>query len=209
MISDLYDGIVHVFRQYRCPAVVYLGEQYRAQHTGGLRVVLWQGSQSPADQFLPKNESLATWPTQQLQLKAAQFINPRPVATRRCGFSAELWATAPKQRVAADQWRANMAYLDALVNQFAVALQHLASGVFMVQSGLAAQGNADADVMGLGYTLQVSTDVPVIDVPWPAQQLGKCSETWAYGPAVADVSVVDTQTEETHPPVFRVPTPEE
>jgi hypothetical protein len=203
VISDVYDCIVEAFRRYKCPANVYLGEQFRAQHTGPLRVVIYQGQSSPADQFT------GALPAQLLPTQTIQYINPRPVATRRSGFSAELWATAPKQRSAVDQYRADLAYLDALVNQFGVALQQLASGIFMIQSGVAAAGNADAAVAGLGYTLQCVIDVPIIDAEWPAQQLSKCTETWAHHPATAEVSVQDTQTEEVVPPVFSVPTPTE
>lgn len=211
MISDLYDCTVECFRRYGCPAEVFLGEQYRAQHTSPLRVIMYMGTTSPPDQFAPANPSVALLPTQtQMMLARGLPINPRPVATRHAGFSVELWATAPNQRNAADQYRANLAYLDALVNMFGVALQQLASGIFTIQSGLAAAGNADAAVSGLGYTMQCVCDVPVIDVPWPAQQLAECSKTWAHHAATATVSV----TKEGDPPVvspppFTVPTPPE
>lgn len=204
MISDLYDAICQAFKRYGCPAPIYLGEQWRSQHTIPLRVVMWQGKDSPADQFTPQLAASLT-PTQRIQ-----FINPRPVATRRCGFSVELWATAPNTKDTRDQYRANLAYLDALVNQFCAALQQLTSGIFEVESGRAAAGNADADVSGLGYTLQCLCDVPIIDVPWPAQQLDKCSETWAYGQASAEISVTTaTEPPVVSPPPFPVPTPEE
>ncbi len=194
MISDLYDALTKAFKRYGCPAPIFLGEQFRAQHTVPLRVVLWQGKDSPADQYVPQNVSVPN-PTQRLQ-----YINPRPVATRRCGFSAELWATAPTEKDPQDQYRANLAFLDALVNQFVVALQQLASGIYEVQSGRAAAGNADASVSGLGYTLQCVCDVPVIDAAWPAEGLNECSKTWAYGRATAEVDV-DLQTK-IDPPTF-------
>ncbi len=207
MISDLYDSIVEAFERYGCPAKVYLGEQYRSQHTETLRVIMWQGSSSPADSF-GGHSAASLSPTQRIQ-----FVNPRPVATRKCGFSVELWATAPEQRFPADQFRANQAYLDALVNQFVAVLQQIASGVYTVQGGLAAAGNADADVAGLGYTLQCSCDVPIIDVAWPSQQLSECSKTWQYSGATAEVTIAGKVDPETpfyqNQPPFTVPTPED
>ena len=206
MISDLFDSVVHVFARYKCPAVLYLGQQFTPQHTETLRVVMYQGEKSPADEFAPQSAA-SLLPSQTIQ-----YINPRPVATRRAGFSVELWATAPKQRQAQHQFRADLAYLDALLNQFIVALQQTASGVFVAKSGVAAPGNQDANVAGLGYTLQCSCDVPVIDAPWPAQQLSECSKTWAYGPARAEITIagkVDTEAPFYQPqPPFIVPTPE-
>lgn len=208
MISDLYDAVCHAFRAYGCPAEVYLGEQWRAQHTGTMRVVMWQGKDSPPDQFGPQTAS-SILPTQ-----ALQFINPRPVATRRAGFSVELWATAPPQRDPADQFRANQAWLDALVNHFCVVLQQKASGIFEVVGGVAAAGNGDAVAAGLGYEMQCYCDVPIIDAPWPAQQLSECSKTWHYGQGTAEITV-QAQTHSdpveytTSPPTFVAPTPPE
>jgi len=160
--------------------------------------VMFQGASSPPDQFTPELASTFT-PSQLLQ-----YINPRPVATRKCGLSAELWATAPKQRNADDQFRANQAYLDALVNQYMCVMQQIVSGLFVVQSGLAAAGNADATVAGLGYRLQMLIDVPVIDAQWPAAQLDKCTETWAHRPGTAEVSVTGPG-DNVAPPPFTVP----
>jgi hypothetical protein len=206
MISDLYDALVKVFRAYRCPATVFLGEQYAAQHTDTMRVVIFQGSSSPADQFRPPQPSLSPVVLTTLQ---HQFINPRPVGTRVCGFTAELWATAPPQSNPVNQFRANQAYLDALVNQLVVALQQISSGLYDIPGGLASAGNADADVAGLGYRMQCLCAMPVIDVPWPAQQLSACSKTWREAAATADVSVEGPKEGQIVPPVFRVPTPPE
>lgn len=203
MISDLYDSLVHAFRAYKCPAPIYLGEQFRAQNTGPMRVVIWQGKDSPADQFTPQIAASLS-PTQTLQ-----YINPRPVATRKCGFSVELWATAPTQKNAQDQYRADLAWLDALVNQFVVSLQQIASGIYQVNGGKAAAGNADASVLGLGYTMLCVCDIPIIDAAWPAQQLSECSKSWEYGAATADISIENQAEPPTVSPRFTVPTPEE
>ena len=202
MISDLYDALCQAFARYKCPAPIYLGEQYRAQHTAPMRVVLWQGKDSPVDQFTPQLAA-SLLPTQTLQ-----YINPRPVATRKCGFSAELWATAPTQNDPQDQYRANLAYRDALVNQFAVALQQISSGISQLQGGKAAAGNGDASVSGLGYTLACVCDVPIIDSAWPAQQLSECSKSWAYRAATAIVSIENQKPPITVGPQFTVPTQE-
>ncbi len=203
MISDLYDSLVKAFRAYKCPAPIYLGEHFRSQHTVPLRVVLWQGKDSPADAFSGAVVAGLT-PTQ-----AIQYINPRPVATRECGFSAELWATAPTQRNVENQYRANLAYLDALINQLVTALQQISSGVYRIQGGRAAAGNADATVSGLGYTLACVCDIPIIDARWPEKQLSECSKSWAYGPASADISIENQNDPPTVSPRFTVPTPEE
>jgi len=209
VISDLFDSLCHAFKAYGCPAAMFLGEQWRAQHGPPLRVVIWQGNQSPPDVFSPQNVA-SIQPSQRLQ-----YINPRPVATRVAGFSAELWATSPPQKDPRDQYRADLAYLDALVNQLGAALQQISSGIFTMQGGLAAAGNADASVSGLGYTAQCTCAIPIIEAPWPAQQLSRCSETWAYGSATAEVGVVlqtgynPPEFAPSSPPVFRVPTPPE
>lgn len=205
MISDLYDSMVRAFRAYGCPAPIYLGKQFADQHTGPFRVVLWQD----ADTFGQANPSLPA----AAQAATKQAINPRAVATRRCGVVANLWATAPVQRSAQDQYRADLAYLDALVNQVCVALQQLASGVFIMSAGMAAAGNDNADVAGLGYELRFSVDVPIIDAAWPAQQLSECTKTWIEAPATAEITIekrvppLDPPTYQGEPP-FTVPTPE-
>lgn len=203
MISDVYDSMVEAFRRYGCPAAVYLGSQYQAQNTETLRVVLHQ----TIDQFAPPLPSLTPIATQQYMYGA---INPRPVATRRCGVEAELWATAPLQRDPQDQYRADLAYLDALVNQFVVVLQQLTSGIFVVEGGQAGPGNGAAGSAGLGYVIKALIDVPVIDAAWPREQLDKCTETWAHRPARADITIsgkVDPEPPHFQPqPPFRVPT---
>lgn len=182
MISDVYDSIVAAFKAYHCPAVVFLGAQYRDQHTSPMRVVMWPAG---TDAFKPQNGSVLTDP----QLRLWKPINPRSTATRGYAFLAELWATAPVQRRPGDQYRADLAYLDALVNQFAVVLQQLTSGIFTIQGGEAAESNAAAGVSGLGYTMAVQVDVPIIDARWPAQQLDACTKTWAEAPARAIISI--------------------
>lgn len=204
MISDLYDALIDVFKVYGCPAKIFLGEQFRAMHTEPFRVVLWQGKDSPADTFggaLPASVPAAN---------RTQAIDPRPVATRLCGFSVELWAVAPQQRNAEDQYRANLAYLDALVNQFACAMQEISSGIFDLQGGRHAAGNGDVSVLGLGYTLLAVCAVPVVITKWPTQQLSECSKTWRHATATAAV-VVQTEVKPDPPtfvsgPEFTVPT---
>jgi hypothetical protein len=181
MISDLYDALVVVFKQYECPAAVYLGEQYRAQNTETLRVVMWPSG----DKFTPQNGSVLSEPARRFW----RPINPRSTATRKAGFEVELWATAPVQRNPVHQYRADLAYLDALVNQFAIAMQQIASGLFELAIGDSAPSNAAAGVAGLGYTLQCSVDVPVIDAKWPAQQLDACTKTWAEASGSATITV--------------------
>ncbi len=206
MISDLYDSVVEVFRRYGCPAAVYLGSQYQSQHTETLRVVIVQET----DSYAPPLPSLSPLATQQYMYGV---INPRPVGTRKCGFFVELWATAPQQRDPQDQYRADLAYLDALINQFAVALQQTASGIHVLEGGQAGPGNGAAGSAGLGYVLRVSVDVPIIDAKWPAQQLSACTETWVHRPATADITIagnVDPESPHYQPqPPFRVPTPTE
>lgn len=199
MISDLYDAMVNAFLAYQCPVPIFLGEQYRYQHTAPTRVVMWQGKDSPPDQFLPQNAASVT-PTQ-----ALQYINPRPVLTRRCGFSLELWASAPPQRDPADQFRANQSWLDALVNMVGATLNQISSGVFTIQGGLAAEGNGDASIGGLGYTALCTCDIPIIEAPWPAEALNQCSKTWAYGSAEAEISV--RMQNGYKPPTFAPPSP--
>lgn len=203
MISDVYDSVVDAFRRYGCPAVVYLGSQYQPQNTETLRVVLHQ----TIDQFASPLPSLNPIATQQYMYGA---INPRPVATRRCGVEAELWATAPTQRDPQDQYRADLAYLDALVNQFVVALQQIASGLFVIEGGQAGPGNGAAGAAGLGYVVKAMIDIPVIDAPWPKEQLDRCTETWVHRPAVAEITIsgkVDPEPPNFQPqPPFRVPT---
>lgn len=199
MISDVYDQVVRAFRAYECPAEVFLGKQYLAQHTKTLRVVMWQDQ----DAFAPPLPSLPA----ARQATQLQPINPRPVATRKCGVHAQLWATAPEQTDPADQYRANLAYLDALVNQFVVVLQQLTSGIYVVSGGQAPEGQDGADIAGLGYDMLFTIDVPVFDTPWPAQQLSKCSETWLERPATAEISVTGPSDGDVVPDPFIVPTP--
>lgn len=202
MISDVYDAMCHAFERYGCPIPIYLGPQFLAQHTPTSRVVMFQST----DKFKPPSPASLT-PTQRLQ-----YINPRPVATRSCGLNAELWVTAPPQANAQNQYRADLAYLDALVNQFCVALQQLVSGLFDLEGGVCAPNNGAAARAGLGYLLSCSIDIPIIDAAWPAQQLGECSKTWAYAPATAEIEIAK-QTGYNPPefqpePPFTLPTPE-
>lgn len=200
MISDLYDSIVELFKVYGCPAPIYLGEQFKDQHTETLCVVLWQTD----DKFTPQLASVLP------PITRALYLNPRPIATRKCGLNARLWATAPPQKDPQDQYRADLAYLDALVNQFAIALQQLASGISDIEGGMAADGNAAAVRSGLGYDLVCRVDVPVIDAPWPAQQLDECSKTWEHRPATALITIsgkVDPEPPHFQPgTTFPVPT---
>lgn len=205
MISDVYDAVVEGFRRYGCPAAVYLGGQFFEQHTPPLRVVLKQTD----DLFGPPLPSMGDTPTQQMMYGNA--MNPRSVGTRRCGLDVEMWATAPRQRDPQDQYRADLAYLDALVNQFAVVLQQIASGVHVLQSGVAATGNVSANAAGLGYMLKALVDIPIIDAPWPAQQLSRCSETWAHRSGSFVITVegkVGGEPPYQPQPPFTVPTPE-
>jgi hypothetical protein len=204
VISDVYDALVEVFRAYGCPACVFLGGQFQPQHTAPMRVVLTQ----TGDKF---SEVVASLPTATQQALYTP-INPRPIKTRRCGLDVEFWANAPKQRNPQDQYRADLAYLDALINQFIIAMQRCFSGIYELESGGAPAGNADITVAGLGYTLKCLVDIPVIDAPWPEQQLSACSETWAHRPGSFIVTVegkVDPEPPYYQPqPPFTVPTTE-
>ncbi len=204
MISDVYDSMVEAFRIYGCPAQVLLGEQYAWQHTGMLTVILWQTD----DRYAPQIPSVPQGPMTNMGA-----INPRPVATRKCGAVARLWATAPEQRDPVDQYRANLAYLDALINQTIVVLQQLTSGIYVAQGGRSPEGNAGSVIAGLGYDLAFSVDVPIIDTAWPAQALSDCTRTWIHRPARAIVSI-DGKVDP-NPPYyqtgtqFEVPTPDQ
>lgn len=202
MISDVYDSTVELFKRYGCPAQVFLGPQWLDQYIPPLSVVLYQ----TRDQF---GEQVASYtPTQR-----GLYVNPRPLATRACGFTARLWATAPTQRNSEDQYRADLAWLDALVNQFVIALRYIGAGISSAEGGMAAKGNAAADVSGLGYELECRLDIPIIDAPWPAQGLDNCSQTWRHARATAEITVsgkVDPEPPFYQPGiVFPVPTPEE
>jgi hypothetical protein len=199
VISDVYDSLVHLFKAYGCPAPIYLGEHWKDQHLPPLSVVIWQTN----DVFAPQGASVTP-------LQRGMYINPRPVATRRCGLNAQLWATAPEQRDPCDQYRADLAWLDALVNQFVVGLQAIASGIHVVSGGVHAPGNAGSVRSGLGYDMTSMVDIPIVDAPWPAQQLDKCTTTWMYRPATAEITIagnVDPNPPHYQPGiVFPVPT---
>ncbi len=202
MISDLYDALVIAFRKYHCPAKLFLGAQYKGQHTGDMAVILYQDD----DTFGPPN------PASVPEEMRKQFLNPRPVATRVSGFVAELWASAPIQTDATLQYRADLAYLDALINQFGCALNQLAIGTSALSGGAAARGNADSAIRGLGYALKGTFNIPIIECAWPAQQLDRCTRTWAEAAAKAAVTVsgkVDPEPPYYQPGVsFPVPTEE-
>lgn len=201
MISDVYDSVIEAFKQYGCPAPVYLGEQYADQHLAPLCVVMWQ-----TDDLFTEQIASVTMPMQSM------YINPRPIKTRRCGLRARLWATAKPQRNAEDQYRADLATLDALLNQFIVALQHTVPGIYELRGGHAAKGNAATVTSGLGYDLDCLIDIPIIDAPWPAQALDKCATTWKYGRGTAEITIsgkVDPAPPYFQPAiVFPVPTEE-
>lgn len=180
MLSDVYDALRKALACYGCPAEVYLGGQYSSQHTSPLRVILIPAE----DGFAPPNASVLGSPA-----NTRQGINPRPIATRSCGVRCELWATAPEQRDPSTQYRANLAYLDALVNTALAALQQITPGITITSGGAPAENNVDSAIAGLGYVLSFSVDTPVFDAPWPAQQLSECSKTWTNAPATADVTV--------------------
>ncbi len=201
MISDVYDSVVEVFCKYGCPAKVYLGEQYADQHIETLSVVMWQTSDQYAGQIASVDVGPNT-PTGHL------YINPRPLKTRRCGVTARLWAQAKTQSNAQDQYRADLAYLDALINQFCIALNYITAGINEIKGGMAAKGNASTVVAGLGYDLMTAIDIPIVDAKWPAQQLDKCTETWLHHTATAEVSVAAKIGEPPYAPnvVFPVPT---
>ncbi len=202
MISDVYDSIVEVFKVYGCPAPVFLGQQFADQHTGTLCVVMWQND----DLFAEALPSVQIWPNQHM------YINPRAIKTRRCGLVARMWATSPTpHRSAQDQFRADTAYLDALINQFIVALQHSVPGIYELRGGKAAAGNAAADVAGLGYDLHCLINVPILDAAWPAQGLDKCTSTWVHGrgTAIVNVKAVPVVGGEPYPPNVTFPVPTE
>lgn len=206
MISDVYDSVVHVFREYGCPAVVYLGEQFADQHIEPMSVVMWQTS----DEYTGQLASVAIDPNSPT---GRIYINPRPLKTRRCGVTARLWAQAKQQRDAQSQYRADLAYLDALVNQFCIALNYITAGINEIKGGMAAKGNASTVVAGLGYDLMTTIDIPIVDAKWPAQALDKCTETWLHHTATAEISVAAAPavSKPPFPPtiVFPVPTAEE
>lgn len=179
MISDVYDTMVELFKRYGCPAPVYLGEQYASQHIETMSVVMWQ----TRDKFAEKSPTLVVTPAQ------GGYVNPLPIKTRRCGLAARLWATAPEQRNPSDQYRANLAWLDALVNQFCIGLHYIAQGISEFEGGVAAAGNAAADVAGLAYDLTCLIDIPIVDAHWPARALDKCTETWIHRPATAEITI--------------------
>lgn len=204
MLSDVFDKLCANFAAYGCPAQLFLGGQFSEQHTAPLRIVFVQGE----DAFNPPNASvLGGNPA-----LTRQAINPRPIATRTCGVKAELWATAPQQRDPGAQYRADLAYLDALINTTIAALQQTVAGLTVLGGGASSENNVDAGRAGLGYVLNLSVDVPIIDAPWPAQQLSVCSTTWTNAPATADVTVSaqlgDPPTYQPGP-AFAVPTPED
>lgn len=202
MISDVYDSVVELFQRYGCPAPVYLGKQFADQNTEPLCVVMWQTDDKYGGQIA------SVTPTQ-----TGLYINPRPLKTRSCGLSVRLWASAPEQKNAQDQYRADLAFLDALINQFAIALNYIASGINEMSGGMAAAGNAASVISGLGYDLTCTVDIPIIDAPWPAQALDKCTETWVHRPGTAEITVsgkVDPDPPFYQPGiVFPVPTVEE
>ncbi len=204
MISDVYDSVVQVFKAYDCPAVVYLGEQLADQHIAPLSVTMWQTS----DQFIGQNASVPVGPDTPT---GRLYINPRPLKTRRCGVTARLWAQATKQRSPQDQYRADLAYLDALVNQFCIALNYITAGINEIQGGMAAKGNAATVVAGLGYDLMTTIDIPIVDAKWPALALDKCTETWLHHTATAEISIAAKVGDPPYAPnvVFPVPTSEE
>lgn len=200
MFSDVYDQIVQAFSTYGCPAQLFLGSQFIDQHTSTMRIVFVQAEDEYGPAVISAPQGTNGW--------SRQGLNPRPIGTRACGVRAELWATAPTQSDPATQYRADLAYLDALVNMLVVALQQVAAGITITSSGAAAENNGDAGRAGLGYSLTFSVQVPVIDVPWPKQQLSECSRTWAQGPGTTTVSV-DAQLKSPptshNSPVFPVP----
>jgi hypothetical protein len=202
MISDVYDSVVQVFCTYGCPAPVYLGQQYADQHLAPLSVVMWQTD----DQFSGQNASVPVGPDTPT---GRLYLNPRPLKTRRCGVTARLWAQAKPQRSAQDQYRADLAYLDALINQYCIALNYITAGINEIKGGMAAKGNAAAGVAGLGYDLFTSIDIPIVDAKWPAEALDKCTETWVHQTATAVISVAAEIGDPPFAPnvVFPVPTP--
>ncbi len=204
MISDVYDSVVEVFKTYGCPAPVYLGEQFADQHLAPLCVVMWQ----TADQYAGQLASVPVGPDTPT---GRLYINPRPLKTRRCGVTARLWAQAPQQRSPQDQYRADLAFLDALINQFCIALNYITAGINEIKGGMAAKGNAAASVAGLGYDLMTAIDIPIVDAKWPAQQLDKCTSTWLHHTATAEISVAAEIGDPPFAPtiVFPVPTTEE
>ncbi len=202
MFADVFDALVPAFKAYGCPAELYLGPQFVDQHTGTLRIVFIQTD----DTFVGAVPS---------QLPATQRgVNPRAIATRMCGVTAELWATAPDQRDASKQYRANLAYLDALLNTLLACLQQLATGISVTTGGVAAPNNSDSGISGLGYTLAFAIAIPVTDTPWPTA-LVCAPNTWTEAPATAEITPSGRLDNSTDPPsyqdafTFPVPTPEE
>lgn len=197
---DLFTAMKSAYCAYGCPVPIYIGPQWLQIHTETTRVILYQAQDvyEKASVSVPVGTPGYT----------RHGINPRPIATRKCGAIANIWASAPEQddpdpvTKAERQYKADLALLDILINQTCVVLQQVAGGIHVLAGGMAEDGNAAASRSGLGYVMNFSVDTPIIDMPWSVA-IDACRKTWTEAPATAEITIEGAVDNSTTPPGYQ------
>lgn len=188
MLKDVVDAVRAYFVMNCCPAVVLLGNEHIAEHAVPPRVV-FIASKRP-DKFLPPLaiQAVGTMPQTVLSWQTAGNANPRAVRRRVITTEVHIWANAPDQLDPNDQGDADQIALDALINQTVLALHKVGAGNDQFVDGTQVQ-NPNHVRLGLVYVLNVTIEVPVVDVLFPPGVIDECVRTWPVVPADAGVTV--------------------
>lgn len=170
------------FREYGCPAKVYFGKEYLAEHASPLRVV-WVPTSDTFDP--PIQNQGAGWPP----VPSSNGANPRPIWIRWAGAELHIWGAAVEQEKETRQREKDQSVMDALLNQTIVALQKLVPGYYKLQGG--SQTPAPTAVRrGFVYVLKLQVAIPVVDIDFPCDAVDTTVFTWTTASTVVgDITV--------------------
>jgi hypothetical protein len=170
------------FRDYGCPAKVYFGKEFLAEHASPPRVV-WVPTSDTYE--LPiQNQAAGSPPA-----PSATGTNPRPIWIRWAGAELHIWGAAKEQEKETRQREKDQSVMDALVNQTIVALQKLVPGYYRLQGGMQTP-SPTAVRKGFVYILRVQIAVPIVDIDFPCDAIDTTVFTWTTASDVSgDITV--------------------
>lgn len=158
------------FRDHGCPAKVWFGSEYLAQHDSPLRVV-WVPTSDVYE--APIATQGRGCPPESMEHGA----NPRPIWLRWAGAELHIWGGAKEQNDERRQREKDQSVMDSLLNQVIVALQKTVTGYFRLQGGK--QMPAPHNVRkGFVYVLNIQVAIPIVDIDFPCDAIDTSAFTW-------------------------------
>lgn len=176
MIEDVFDYVVQDFTDSGCPAVVQFGAEFVAEHNEPPRVVFVPGE----DTYGPPNY------VQAASTSPGGGQNPRPIATRYEGATLYIWAGASLNPDGTQQLRDDYAALGALINQTVLSIHRANPGNYTIGRGRNIN-KPTAVRRGLVYELDITVQVPIVDIPYTAA--GVTTDSTTYDTTHADPAI--------------------